>query len=384
MDIRPGNTISSITGDQNPVEYRFGRILGEGSYGTVWLAETSGAGELPAQKQVAIKILKAQSSCKNIELELHKYIEEIRAHRTMDARNIVSFLGEFNAENAHGLTFTRFKGTLRDLFNFYAKKQVGFSVPFVRFCAGEILQGLNFLHSIGIMFLDLKMGNILTSMTPAEIDNDEHGLVLCITDFGSATRTGTVPDWHCGSFEYDAPEIQIRRKFSTKSDIWSLMCIVYELFAGGILFDLFNSCGTRYDADLESLSGESGCGDTAPDCVSRDDQPSDVESSDWSSDDDEPITTDDKYRYWLLATRILGLPPDSLKTDEIFNSLGRLKYDAEIQRVSINDIIMLNVEIDPCDAANVAAFMERGIQWLCDDRASAEELLKDKWLNTIE
>jgi len=91
-----------------------------------------------------------------------------------------------------------------------------------RFFSGEVVLALGHLHSMDIVYRDLKPENTL-------IDCEGH---LKITDLGFAkvvpTRTWTV----CGTPEYVAPEIISTKGHSKPVDWWALGILVFEMLAG--------------------------------------------------------------------------------------------------------------------------------------------------------
>tara|TARA_Y100000389_G_scaffold85393_1_gene82105 strand:- start:76 stop:1374 length:1299 start_codon:yes stop_codon:yes gene_type:complete len=87
------------------------------------------------------------------------------------------------------------------------------------FYFGEILCGLNSIHSNGIVFGDLKLENIL-------IDHSGH---ILLTDFGISRKRDETDKNVRGTPVYFAPEMITEKLIHSKSDIWALGIILYEM-----------------------------------------------------------------------------------------------------------------------------------------------------------
>ncbi|CAN2389655.1 regulation of protein kinase C signaling [Pristimantis euphronides] len=118
----------------------------------------------------------------------------------------------------------------------------------IRDFAVDIISGLHYVHEIGILFCDLTPRKILLdgpgtlkltnfSFSKAEGENLEEFFAMVgseenIGDPGESTPRRTLRNRIKGSPVYAAPEIIKGADFSVSSDLWSLGCILYEMFTG--------------------------------------------------------------------------------------------------------------------------------------------------------
>lgn len=93
----------------------------------------------------------------------------------------------------------------------------------------QILQALAYLHQRGIVHRDLKPGNVL-------VDRDNQVKVL---DFGLAISRGQAAET-VGSLAYMAPEVLQEKETTSRSDLYAVGIIAYEMFVGQHPFETEN------------------------------------------------------------------------------------------------------------------------------------------------
>ncbi|XP_041463144.1 serine/threonine-protein kinase PLK4-like isoform X2 [Lytechinus variegatus] len=117
-----------------------------------------------------------------------------------------------------------------ELLRYLKKNARVFSEEEARQFLEEIVIGLLYLHSHGILHRDLTLANIL-------LTRDMH---CKIADFGLATQLKLPEEQHytmCGTPNYISPEIATRGPHGLQSDVWSLGCMLYTFLTGKPPFD---------------------------------------------------------------------------------------------------------------------------------------------------
>lgn len=121
---------------------------------------------------------------------------------------------------------------------------------FVIHLIGQVCDGMQHAHDAGILHRDLKSSNIMV------VDNDGRP-VAKIIDFGIASFANEVESVNyqghtlAGTPSYMSPD-QIRaEKFDSRSDIYSLGCILFETLTGAVPF--------RGQTALETIAQHANC-----------------------------------------------------------------------------------------------------------------------------
>lgn len=190
------------------------QTVGKGSFGKVIQVKKK-----DSNKVFAMKVLKKEQVIKRKQFE-HTMAER-RILEEIDHPFIVSLRFAFQTTQKLYMIFDYFNGG--ELFH-YLSKGGKFGEERSRLYAAEIALGLEHIHSLSIIYRDLKPENLL-------LDADGH---IRITDFG-LSKENVVDDTvksFCGTPEYLAPEVLKRHKYGKAVDWWSLGTLLYEMISG--------------------------------------------------------------------------------------------------------------------------------------------------------
>ncbi|KAJ4356352.1 ATP binding [Didymosphaeria variabile] len=161
------------------VKYMKGALIGQGSFGSVYLALHAVTGELMAVKQVELPSASGTAQTDQRKTNMVEALKhEIGLLRDLKHKNIVQYLGS-NSDEQHLNIFLEYVpgGSVATMLVNYGPLGESLIQNFVR----QILQGLSYLHSRDIIHRDIKGANILV---------DNKGSVK-ISDFGISKRVDT-------------------------------------------------------------------------------------------------------------------------------------------------------------------------------------------------
>ncbi|XP_047328666.1 dual specificity protein kinase YAK1 homolog isoform X2 [Impatiens glandulifera] len=214
------NYVLSNSGTQQ--RYIVKDILGHGTFGQVakcWVPEI--------KSFLAVKVIKNQPAYHQQALVEVSILTTLnRKYDPEDKHHIVRIYDYFVFQRHLCIVFELLESNLYELVKLNQFR--GLSLNVVQLFSKQILRGLSLMKDAGIIHCDLKPENILLcSSKPAQIK---------IIDFGSACTENRTVYSYIQSRYYRSPEVLLGYQYSTAIDMWSLGCIVAELFLGLPLF----------------------------------------------------------------------------------------------------------------------------------------------------
>ena len=189
--------------------------LGEGSYSTVYKVRRKADLKMYALKKVKLKNLS--------EKEKQNALNEIRILASIKSDHVISYKEAFIEEKDQILNLVMEFANKGDLFQkitYYKQMQKSFDEIEIWNIFIQILQGLKCLHDLKILHRDLKSANIfLFNNNLAKIGD---------LNVSKVTKTG-IGHTQTGTPFYASPEVWNDESYSSKSDIWSLGCVINEM-----------------------------------------------------------------------------------------------------------------------------------------------------------
>lgn len=217
--------------------HRVERVLGAGSFATVWLATD----EL-LDAQVAIKVL-ADNWARQPDIR-RRFIDEAKILRRLDHDRVVRVhqVDEMADGRPYFVMTWADRATLFDRIQDQARQQRAFSVEEAVGLTIEIATCLDVVHSYGVVHRDIKPSNVLfrSAATPVRPDSrrvEVHagGDRMMLGDFGLAKDLAGASGFTfaAGTPAYMAPE-QARSStdIDERADIFSVTAVLYELLTG--------------------------------------------------------------------------------------------------------------------------------------------------------
>jgi eukaryotic-like serine/threonine-protein kinase len=206
-------------------------VLGEGGFGMVYIAEQTH----PVRRKVALKVLKAGMDTAGV---LARFDAERQALALMDHPSIATVLDAGSTPSGRPFFVMELVSGV-PLNKFCDEQTLGTRARLELFV--EVCRAVQHAHQKGVIHRDLKPSNILVSQS----DGRPRPKVI---DFGIAKATSatlsenpafTAQDQIMGTPEYMSPEQAVSggRDIDTRTDVYSLGVILYELMSGALPFD---------------------------------------------------------------------------------------------------------------------------------------------------
>mmetsp|Transcript_2405 Transcript_2405/g.4401 ORF Transcript_2405/g.4401 Transcript_2405/m.4401 type:complete len:734 (-) Transcript_2405:69-2270(-) len=186
--------------------------------------------DLESNKMVCMKIIKNDKDFFDQSLDEIKLLKYINVNGDVDKNSVLRLYDHFYHKE-HLIIVTEL---LRDNLYEFSKynRECGdepyFTIGRLQKISKQILGALEYVHSLRLIHCDLKPENILIkSYSRCEVK---------VIDFGSSCFVDDHLSSYVQSRSYRAPEVMLGLPYDQKIDLWSLGCIIAELWTGYVLF----------------------------------------------------------------------------------------------------------------------------------------------------
>lgn len=214
--------VNDILGTDENRRYLALNLLGKGTFGQVVKCQNMATMEV-----VAVKVIKNKPAFLNQSMMEVTVLEHIQQHVDRHSKhNLLHLKDRFMHKDHLCLVFELLSLNLYEVIKKNEFRGLGINV--VRVFAQQLLDSLSVLKSAGLVHCDLKPENILLKR--------HDGLEIKVIDFGSACHERQTVYTYIQSRFYRSPEVILGLPYTSAIDMWSLGCIIAELFLGLPIF----------------------------------------------------------------------------------------------------------------------------------------------------
>lgn len=219
-------------------QYEIKSVLGEGAFGRVLRVKN-----LKTGRNEAMKVLKNEQTKRKAAMAEIIALTVISCRDPLDTSNCIKMLNWFSYDGHVCITFPQLGVSVFD----YLKDNdfQPFTIHEVRHISHQLLCAVSFLHKNGMTHTDLKPENMLflnssfTTVLDEETNLEWRRLnstEIRLIDFGNVTRDNEHHHTIISTRYYRAPEVILKLDWTHSCDMWSIGCVLIELYFGDLLF----------------------------------------------------------------------------------------------------------------------------------------------------
>ena len=223
----------------NGIKYEIKKELGSGGFGKVFKVLSLFDNKYYAIKQIPI-------SRENPE-QIANFQKEAYILSKFNSKNIVKYYDSSKDKNNIYILMELCDGeNLRNFIDKHKNNNILIEENILKNVISQMCTGITEIHNKNIIHRDLKPENIFMNKN-MDIKIGDFGIAKEFNSYKSKTITKN----KAGTDFYIAPEILQKGIYNEKSDLWSLGCIIYELFTLNIYYtDRFMYEIKKVDSDI--------------------------------------------------------------------------------------------------------------------------------------
>uniref|UniRef100_K3WXL8 Protein kinase domain-containing protein n=1 Tax=Globisporangium ultimum (strain ATCC 200006 / CBS 805.95 / DAOM BR144) TaxID=431595 RepID=K3WXL8_GLOUD len=201
-------------------KWKRGEMIGEGTFGKVYMGLNSITGELFAVKEIEVRSSPNADDMKQVQ----KLEDEIALMHKLSHKHIVRYKGSHRADTFFYIFMEYVPGgSIASML----KQFDAFSEDLIKIFTRQIVEGVMYLHAMGVVHRDIKGANVLV--------NEQ--CVSKLADFGCSKQLPQIQTTSLeeslrsirGSVPWMSPEVVKQTGHGFKADIWSIGATVVEM-----------------------------------------------------------------------------------------------------------------------------------------------------------
>ena len=237
----------------NRERYEVLEKLGDGTFGRVLLAHDSKYNDTVAIK--VIRDINRYVENAQIEAKILRRLFDDRQNRDHPGRKSVVKLFDtfFHRDHLYCLVFEPLGMSLLDIVK--RNEYTGMYISDIQLIAHACIEAIDFCHSCNLVHTDIKPENILfvssrldLASPPVHANKQPRkyyrprlstraGASVKLIDFGNGTFPEDPPAQIINTRQYRSPEVLLDLGWDKSSDVWSLACVLAEIYLGEVLFE---------------------------------------------------------------------------------------------------------------------------------------------------
>ena len=207
-------------------------LIGKGSFGSVYLVKNKTTHEQFACKKMKI--------CLRRMYDKQSILNELKLLACHKSQYIIKLIDAYVTSNhIHLITEYAERGDLAKMIKRLRSKNRYLIEDTVKKYLFQICLGIQYLHNNNVIHRDIKTANIFLTK-----DNDiklgDVGIVKILKSTNNYAYT------NIGTPYYMSPELYKNRRYNSKTDIWSIGVVLYELMTFKLPYNSENLAGLKY------------------------------------------------------------------------------------------------------------------------------------------
>lgn len=244
-------------------DFEVDRHVGKGASGRVYLVK-----DKVTEEDLALKVIEKSTVFESSDSYRHALDERIVIEMASNHPFILDM--RYSFQNSQRLFLvTEYCGG-GDLFEYLNRRSRPMDEAKARHVMAEILLAIEHIHSLGVVYRDLKLENVLLDVA-GHIRMADFGLSKLLTEIKSASPSSASRSdpktqmslqktkTFCGTREYVSPEMLSNAPYDTSVDLWAFGVLLYEILCGrtpfysderGEIYDRIEKADVWYPKDM--------------------------------------------------------------------------------------------------------------------------------------